>query len=96
MPSWPPAVSPQAYRLGHLLLPHPSTALCFYVIAVGADIVNDQCCLRSFYTGLDVLHMSASNTTDLVRLSCDTRWQPANEPRDPRLAVWRDFLGQVC
>ncbi len=32
------------------------------------------------FAGLDVLHMSASNTTDLVRLSCDTRWQPADEP----------------
>jgi len=38
-----------------------------------------------------VLHMSASNETrpPRIRLSCDTRWQPAGEPRDPRLAVWR-------
>jgi hypothetical protein len=41
--------------------------------------------------GLDVLHMSASNETrpPRIRLSCDTRWQPAGEPRDPRLVVWR-------
>lgn len=38
--------------------------------------------------GLDVLHMSAANCTDLVRLSCDTRWQPAAAARDPRLTVW--------
>lgn len=43
------------------------------------------------YAGLDVLHMSASNETapPRIRLSCDTRWQPAGEPRDPRLIVWR-------
>lgn len=42
--------------------------------------------------GLDVLHMSASNESSppCIRLSCDTRWQPADEQRDPRLAVWRD------
>lgn len=40
--------------------------------------------------GLDVLHMSASNESDppRIRLSCDTRWQAASEPRDPRLKVW--------
>lgn len=40
--------------------------------------------------GLDVLHMSASNESSppRIRLSCDTRWQPASEPRDPRLKVW--------
>lgn len=43
------------------------------------------------FVGLDVLHMSASNESDppRIRLSCDTRWQPADEPRDPRLRVWR-------
>jgi hypothetical protein len=41
--------------------------------------------------GLDVLHMSASNESrpPRIRVSCDTRWQPAHEPRDPRLKVWR-------
>lgn len=41
--------------------------------------------------GLDTLHMSASNecSPSRIRLSCDTRWQPAADARDPRLAVWR-------
>jgi hypothetical protein len=37
----------------------------------------------------DVLHMSAANVSGRLRLSCDTRWQPAAEPRDCRLRVWR-------
>lgn len=37
------------------------------------------------------LHMSATNTTNKVRISCDTRWQPNDEPIDPRYAgVARD------
>lgn len=28
--------------------------------------------------------MSTSNLTDYVRISCDTRWQPADEAADPR------------
>ena len=28
--------------------------------------------------------MSTVNVSGLARLSCDTRWQPANEPADPR------------
>ena len=43
--------------------------------------------------GLDVLHMSAANCTDTVRLSCDTRWQPASAERDPRLVLWRGSGG---
>ncbi|KAJ8315249.1 hypothetical protein KUTeg_007399 [Tegillarca granosa] len=30
------------------------------------------------------VHMSTSNLTDQVRISCDTRWQPASEPADRR------------
>lgn len=37
---------------------------------------------------LDVLHMSAANRSNCLRISCDTRWLPADELRDPRLAVW--------
>lgn len=44
--------------------------------------------------GLDVLHMSAANCTDTVRLSCDTRWQPASAERDPRLVLWRESGGR--
>ncbi|XP_022289032.2 1-deoxypentalenic acid 11-beta-hydroxylase-like [Crassostrea virginica] len=35
------------------------------------------------------VHMSTSNLTDNIRLSCDTRWQPADEEADPR------FVGQI-
>lgn len=34
--------------------------------------------------GMKTVHMSTANLTDLVRISCDTRWQPASEPADPR------------
>ncbi|XP_045196299.1 uncharacterized protein LOC123551431 isoform X1 [Mercenaria mercenaria] len=34
--------------------------------------------------GMNTVHMSTANLTDLVRISCDTRWQPASEPADPR------------
>ncbi|XP_059175690.1 uncharacterized protein LOC131955550 [Physella acuta] len=30
------------------------------------------------------VHMSTTNTTQYARLSCDTRWQPASHPCDPR------------
>lgn len=30
------------------------------------------------------IHMSSVNTTNKLRLSCDTRWQPSNEPVDHR------------
>lgn len=30
------------------------------------------------------IHMSSVNLTNKLRLSCDTRWQPSNEPADPR------------
>ncbi|XP_064628941.1 1-deoxypentalenic acid 11-beta-hydroxylase-like [Lineus longissimus] len=30
------------------------------------------------------VHMSSTNTTDLLRISCDTRWQPAHLPIDVR------------
>ncbi|KAL4232958.1 hypothetical protein ACF0H5_007646 [Mactra antiquata] len=34
--------------------------------------------------GMKTVHMSTANLTDLVRISCDTRWQPASQPADPR------------
>ncbi|XP_005112039.2 1-deoxypentalenic acid 11-beta-hydroxylase [Aplysia californica] len=34
--------------------------------------------------GMRTAHMSTTNTTHLARISCDTRWQPASEPVDPR------------
>ncbi|KAK9815266.1 hypothetical protein WJX72_000886 [[Myrmecia] bisecta] len=37
----------------------------------------------------DVLHMSATNKWADVRISCDTRWQPADDTRDSRLNEWR-------
>jgi hypothetical protein len=30
------------------------------------------------------IHMSSVNRTNKLRLSCDTRWQPAQDPVDPR------------
>lgn len=30
------------------------------------------------------IHMSSVNVTNKLRLSCETRWQPSNEPLDPR------------
>eukprot|EP01127_Copromyxa_protea_P020491 TRINITY_DN6872_c0_g2_i1.p1 TRINITY_DN6872_c0_g2~~TRINITY_DN6872_c0_g2_i1.p1 ORF type:complete len:380 (-),score=54.46 TRINITY_DN6872_c0_g2_i1:329-1363(-) len=35
--------------------------------------------------GLDLLHMSTTNTTDTYRLSCDLRFQEESESMDPRL-----------
>ena len=49
---------------------------------VTADFAMGDVCV----IGLDVLHMSTTNTTECYRLSCDTRWQPAAHPLDPRLA----------
>lgn len=34
--------------------------------------------------GIYTIHMSTTNKTKQFRLSCDTRWQPSNEPCDPR------------
>jgi len=39
---------------------------------------------------LDVLHLTACNVSSHIRTSCDTRWQPRHEPRDPRITHWRD------
>jgi len=39
--------------------------------------------------GLDVLHMSTTNTTDRYRLSCDTRWQPKGDKIEPMLKTLR-------
>ncbi|KAA6426637.1 MAG: hypothetical protein FRX49_03747 [Trebouxia sp. A1-2] len=38
--------------------------------------------------GMEVVHMTACNVSGQIRLSCDTRWQPAGDARDPRLSVW--------
>ena len=40
--------------------------------------------------GMKTLHMSTSNVTGRVRISADTRWQPATEPADPR------YVGDVA
>ena len=34
--------------------------------------------------GMQTMHMSTTNTTDQVRISCDVRWQPAADPIDSR------------
>lgn len=39
-----------------------------------------------------ILHMSATNISGQMRLSCDTRWQPRSDVRDPRLGVWHEHL----
>ncbi|KAK9839538.1 hypothetical protein WJX81_008260 [Elliptochloris bilobata] len=39
--------------------------------------------------GLDTYHMTACNVSSEARLSCDTRWQPAGDPRHPPLRDWR-------
>jgi hypothetical protein len=36
---------------------------------------------------LRLLHMSTTNITDRIRISCDTRWQPVDEPIDQRCAA---------
>ena len=33
--------------------------------------------------------MSTTNVTDKVRISCDVRWQPADQPSDPR------YVGEI-
>lgn len=54
--------------------------------------------------GVDACHMSASNESGAntaggkgarVRLSCDTRWQPACKETDPRIRVWRRRVGDA-
>ena len=39
---------------------------------------------------LHTLHMSTTNLTDKVRISCDVRWQPKSEPADQRFASVKD------
>lgn len=41
---------------------------------------------------LGIFHMSAANVSNTLRISCDTRWQPAQDERDPRLHEWRDQM----
>jgi hypothetical protein len=35
-----------------------------------------------------VLHMTATNVSEEMRISCDTRWQPRSDPRDPKITSW--------
>ena len=44
----------------------------------------------------DLVHQSATNVTSELRLSCDTRWQPAHEPRDDRVKVWHGACGAAA
>jgi ectoine hydroxylase-related dioxygenase (phytanoyl-CoA dioxygenase family) len=52
--------------------------------------LSDSCSSLAFSAGdiliftMRTIHMSSVNITNKLRLSCDTRWQPSNEPVDPR------------
>ena len=37
--------------------------------------------------GLDLLHLTCKNMTNSFRLSCHTRWQPADDDVDPRVGT---------
>lgn len=39
--------------------------------------------------GMQTMHMSTTNVTGCVRISCDVRWQAAGEPADPR------YVGEI-
>lgn len=39
----------------------------------------------------DVLHMTACNQSGRLRLSCDTRWQPAADAAHPKLGSWTEL-----
>jgi len=43
----------------------------------------------------ELMHMSAANVSSSIRLSCDTRWQPASVPRDLRFRYWHTAQGEV-
>jgi len=36
------------------------------------------------FFGMHTMHMSTTQSTDAVRVTCDVRWQPAGDPRDER------------
>lgn len=38
---------------------------------------------------LGIMHMTLPNETNQVRISCDTRWLPAGDARDPRAGAWQ-------
>ena len=38
------------------------------------------------------VHMSSVNLTGKIRLSCDTRWQPSDQPVDPRFVRLNEKL----
>jgi len=50
---------------------------------------TDFCAGDVCILGLDMLHMSTTNTTQRYRLSCDTRWQPKGEKIEPMLKTLR-------
>ena len=43
----------------------------------------------------EVMHMSAANVSGSIRLSCDTRWQPAGDARNPRFKFWHTAEGDT-
>ena len=63
-------------------------------------IVQDLSCMRMQAGDVvilhpEVMHMSAANISSSIRLSCDTRWQPANDARDPRFKFWHTAEGKT-
>ena len=42
--------------------------------------------------GLETIHMTCPNQTENLRISCDTRWQPAADEVDPRLGAVRTLV----
>lgn len=50
--------------------------------------IRDNSMVGMLFAGMEVVHMTACNVSARIRLSCDTRWQPAEDARDPRLTVW--------
>ena len=44
---------------------------------------------------LRVLHLSTTNTTRRIRISCDTRWQPTDDAIDPRIQATTVFYADA-
>jgi len=42
--------------------------------------------------GMDVFHMSTTNSTNKYRLSCDTRWLPKDHHPDPRVTSFHHYI----
>ena len=63
--------------------------------------VSDSCCIdwrtADFEPGdvlvlhQDLLHMTACNSSDNYRISCDTRWQPWGHNANPKLGGWSEI-----